>query len=76
MNRIAAWGIAALCALSWSLSVPVLAQSKGGSSREVDRQKSEQSRDASRTKSRDSAPTVNKSDQRRDGSRSGSKSRR
>ena len=76
MNRVAAWCVAALCALTWSLSAPVLAQSKGGNSREVSPQKSEQNRDASRSKSRDTAPSVNKSEQRRDGARSGSKSRR
>ena len=76
MNRVNAWSPAALCALTWSLSAPVLAQSKGGNSRDSSPQKSEQSRDAARSKSRDSAPTVNKSEQRRDGSRSASKSRR
>ena len=76
MNRVPAWCVAALCVLTWSLSAPVLAQSKGGSSRDVSPHKSEQSREASRSKSRDTGPTVNKSEQRRDGSRSASKSRR
>lgn len=76
MNRRTAWSLA-LCALTWSLSMPVLAQSKG-SRDSSPHQKSEQSRGSaqSRSKSRDSAPTVNKSDSNRDGSRSTNKSRR
>ena len=65
--------LTATLALSWLLSAPVLAQSKGGSRDSGGASKSEQSREPSHQKSREPAPSKSSG---RDSGRSGGKSRR